>query len=182
MELGSRGSEVVFNIVTVLTGKAWDLVEDLSLDQLSSEGAMDEVLARLDRGFKYDPLTELPDDFEQYFNRLQRKTGQTLQDYVNEYTRTERRLEITQLPEKIKAWWFLRKSGVTKEQRQLVLTNVGTDGLTVEKIQKAMTFIRGQDSRPEGASRWKKSDAFFLDEEIDWADEDWDDASPIFWW
>lgn len=117
MELGSRGSEVVFNIVTVLTGKAWDLVEDLSLDQLSSEGAMDEVLARLDRGFKYDPLTELPDDFEQYFNRLQRKTGQTLQDYVNEYTRTERRLEITQLPEKIKAWWFLRKSGVTKEQR-----------------------------------------------------------------
>lgn len=45
-----------------------------------------------------------------------------------------------------------------------------------------MTFIRGQDSRPEGASRWKKSDAFFLDEEIDWADEDWDDASPIFWW
>ena len=31
MELGNRGSEVVYNIVTLLQGKAWDLVEDLSL-------------------------------------------------------------------------------------------------------------------------------------------------------
>lgn len=69
---------------------------------------------RLDSGFRYDPLTELPDDFETFFVKLQRKGGQTLQDYMTDFTKAERRLKNSHqvdLPEKVKAWWFLRKAG-----------------------------------------------------------------------
>ena len=117
-----------------MTGKAWDLVEDMTMEQMSGDDAYELLFQRLDRGFRFDPLTELPDDFEQYFVKLQRKPQQTLQDYMNDYTRCERRLKVTHhvdLPEKVGAWWFLRRSGITKEQRQLILTNTGTTGLTI---------------------------------------------------
>ena len=68
MDPGNRGSEVVYNQVTMLTGKAWDLVEDMTMEQMSAAGAYEEVFKRLDSGFRYDPPTELPDDFEQFFS------------------------------------------------------------------------------------------------------------------
>ena len=61
------------------------------------------------RGFKFDELTELPEDFENFFVRLQRRGNQTLQDYAMEYSHAERQLRVThkvELPEKVKAWWF----------------------------------------------------------------------------
>ena len=42
--------------------------------------------------FKPDLMTELPDDFEALFVKLQRKAGQTLQNYQTEFGRVERRL------------------------------------------------------------------------------------------
>ena len=171
MDLGNRGNEVVYNLVTMLTGKAWDLVEGMTMEQMSVAGAYDEVFKRLDSGFRYDPLTELPDDFEQFFIKLQHRNNQTLQDYMTEFTRAERRLQVTHsiaLPEKVKAWWFLRKSGITKEQRQLILTH-GTAGLTVDEVQKAMSFILGQDSKVEQSTgaRWGKSNKIFYGEDDD---------------
>ena len=195
MQIGNRGSEVVYNLVTLMTGKAWDLVEDMSMEQMAAEDAYDTLFTRLGRGFKYNPLTELPDDFEQYFVRLQRKPHQTLQDCMNDYTRCERRLQVTHsvnLPEKVRAWWFLRRSGITKEQRQLILTNTGTTGLTIEEVMKSMSFILGQDSTLQStSSRWsrpvgKPIDTYYCDEDLsyDWAavsDEVSMDPSPTYY-
>ena len=147
---------------------------------MAAEDAYETLFTRLDRGFKYDPLTELPDDFEQYFVRLQRKPHQTLQDYMNDCTRCARRLQVTHnvnLPEKVRAWWFLRRSVITKEQLQLILTNTGATGLTVEEVMKSMSFILGQESTLQSTtSRWscpvrKPIDAYYSDEELsyDWA-------------
>ena len=55
-----------------------------------------------------------------------------------------------ELPEKIRAWWFLRRSGLTRDQRQL--TQLGDSNLTLDKAIKAMNFIIGQDSKVDGAS------------------------------
>ncbi|CAK8988155.1 unnamed protein product, partial [Durusdinium trenchii] len=188
MQLGNRTNEVVYNLVTLMTGKAWDLVEDMTMEQMSGEDAYDLLFTRLDRGFRFDPLTELPDDFEQYFVKLQRKPHQTLQDYMNDYTRCERRLKVThnvELPEKVRAWWFLRRSGITKEQRQLILTNTGTTGLTIEEVMKSMSFILGQDSTLQSSSstsRWsrpmgKPVDTFYCDEDTQY---DWPAGSEDF--
>ena len=159
MELAGRGKETVFNLVTMMTGRSWDLVEDLDVEQLSTDG-FNKVFQRLDRGFQFDPLTELPGDFERFFISLSRKHGQTLQDYTQEFTHAERRLRTTHkvdLPEKVKAWCFLRKSGLTKEQRLMVLSSVGHENLGLEQVQKTMNFVIGQDAKLEGAPRWSRS-------------------------
>ena len=129
------------------------MVEDIGLSDLEATNAYNVVFERLDLGFKYDAMTEFPDDFETFFIKLHRKHGQTLQDYQVEFTKVERKLEAThsvKLPEKVRAWWFLRRSGVSREQRQLILTHVGAENLDVDKVQKAMNFILGQDSKPDG--------------------------------
>ena len=159
MELAGRGKETVFNLVTMMTGRSWDLVEDLDVEQLSTDG-FNKVFRRLDRGFQFDPLTELPGDFKRFFISLSRKHGHTLQDYTHEFTNAERRLRSTHkvdLPEKLKAWYFLRKSGLTKEQRLMVLSSVGHENLGLDQVQKTMNFVIGQDAKLEGAPRWSRS-------------------------
>ena len=184
MRLAGRQKETVFNLVTMMSGKAWDLVEDLPVAEMEKDESFDKIFERLDKGFRYDPLTELPDDFEAYFIKLQRRSNQTLQEWSAEYLRAERRLTTTHgvtLPEKIRAWFFLRRSGVSKEQRQLILTNVGAENLNLEAVSKAMNFILGQDSRLEGrGDKWnKKVDHAHYQDELD--SEDWPDADATYY-
>ncbi|CAE7647792.1 GIP [Symbiodinium sp. CCMP2592] len=120
MELAGRKQETIFNIVTLLTGKAWDMIDDMSTETFQSDGGYNAVFERLDRGFKYEPLTELPEDFETFFVKLNRKPSQTLQEYAAEFSRSERQLRVTHsvtLPEKVLSWWFLRRSGIGREQQ-----------------------------------------------------------------
>ena len=95
MMMVGRSRETVFNIVTLLQGKAWDLIEDIPMDDLQGEEGYKLVFDRLDRGFQCDELTELPDDFEQYFIKLHRKGSQTLQQYQAEFLKAERKLQVT---------------------------------------------------------------------------------------
>lgn len=158
MDLAGRSKETVFNLVTVMTGRSWDLVEDLSVDDLSNDG-FKKVFERLDKAFQFDPLTELPGDFEKFFITMNRRSGQTLQDYTQDFTYSERRLRTihkVDLPEKVKAWFFLRRSGLTKEQRLLVLSSVGHSQLDLENVQKTMNFVIGQDTKLDG-SRWNRN-------------------------
>ena len=178
MELANRTAETIYNIVTLMTGKAWDVVEDISVEELQRENAYDMVFRRLDSVFRYDALTELPEDFEHFFMRLQRKQGQTLQDYQAEYMRAERRLRQTHevnLPEKVRAWWYLRRAGISREQRQLVLSNIGTERLNLEAVEKAMSFILGQDSKPE-STKVRFKDTYFaedyVNDTLEYQDED----------
>ena len=118
MRLAKRENETVFNIVMSLKGQAWDCIKDLSIEGFSKDTAYKTVFDRLDKAFKFDPLTELPADFEAYFVKLQRKGGQTAQQYQTKYMHVERRLTSAhklELPEKVRAWWFLRRSGLTKD-------------------------------------------------------------------
>ena len=179
MELAGLSKKTVFNLVTLMTGRAWDLVEDIPMDVLQSEDGFKRVFERLDKGFKFDALTELLEDFEAFFVKLQRRPGQTLQEYAADFVRAERQLRVTHqvdLPEKVKVWLFLRRSGINKEQRQLVLTNHGAEKLDLEETQKAMNFILSQDSKLESRSRFGKGDVYYQDfyeEELeDFGDED----------
>ena len=180
MELANRSPETIFNIVTLMTGKAWDTVEDMTVEQLQESGAYAEIFRRLDEVYSQDAMTELPEDFEQFFVKLQRRASQTLQDFQSEFTRAERKLRSTHqidLPEKVKAWWYLRRSGVTRDQRQLVLTRIGTDGLNLQNVEKAMNFILGQDSKVEGG-RFRRDHV--LQAEDDCLDE-WQEEDGLYW-
>ncbi|CAJ1379598.1 unnamed protein product, partial [Effrenium voratum] len=197
MELAGRSKETAFNIITMLTGKACDLVEDLDMERLAEDGGYDMIFERLDRGFKHEPLTELPDDFENFFVKLQRRPGETMQEYAAEFARSQRRLQNThrvELPEKVLSWMFIRRAGVTKEQRQMVLTMMGADNMTLGRAQEAMFFIIGQDSKAERPRKdvyytndWGAEEAsvndfpqhpheiyFYSDDDEEWNDQDED--------
>ncbi|CAE7676733.1 unnamed protein product [Symbiodinium sp. CCMP2592] len=172
MELAGRRQETIFNIVTLLTGKAWDMVDDLTTETLQGDG-----------GYNAGPRLQVR-DFETFFVKLNRKPNQTLQEYAADFSRPERQIRVTHsvdLPQKVLAWWFLRRRGVGRDQRQLVLTNVGADNLTLESVQKAMNFILGQDSRLE--PRWGKvkANAFYQDELHDEGYDQDGDEEPTYW-
>ena len=80
MKIAKRQNETVFNLVTLMSGQAWDCVEDMTVDDFAKDNAYDLVMARLDRAFQYEAMTELPQDFENYFVKMQRKANQTLQE------------------------------------------------------------------------------------------------------
>ena len=117
----------------------------------------------------------LPDDFENFFVKLQRRPEQTLQEHSADFARAHRKLRSShkvELPEKVLAWWFIRKSGIAREQRQMVLTTMGAEKMTVEAAQEAMFFIVGQDSKSENS--WNRGPR----KEIFYAGESWGPEEP----
>ena len=45
------------------------------------------LLKRLDTVFKYDAITELPNDFENFFMHTRRSKNQTIQEYTADFER-----------------------------------------------------------------------------------------------
>ena len=187
MGLTKRHGEAVLNIIGSLQGSAWRLVEDFNLDECEKESAFESIIKLLDGHFEYDTRVQLPSDFDGYFG-LQRKPGQTLLAYVSDHAELHKKLEKhgVSLPTAVQGWHLLRKSGLTKEQRQLV--NLRAPQLELTKVVEAMYLILGQDYKlgaaPAGHDRrWhrgKGGRAYFgdeLDDDGDADDWDWDSQS-----
>ena len=194
MQLAKRTNETAFNLLSVLKGRAWDACEDLLLTDLEGESGVRMILERLDKVFKFDAITELPQDFENFFVSLTRKKGQTLQEYTGDFEQLLRRLEghSVKLPDKVVGWFYLRRAGLSQSQRQLIMSNLGTSQLSLETVRKAVNFVIGQDTVPDSgghqtAGRWKHSnyskDSIYYGEEADdqendgydYEDWDWED-------
>ena len=124
------------------------------MEVLESERGMKEILTRLDAVFKYDAITELPQDFENFFIQMQRKRNETMQEYTANFERQLRRLAAheVQLPEKVIGWYYLRRAGLSQQQRQLIMSTITTSTLSLDSVRKAVNFVIGQDQTPEGAS------------------------------
>ena len=176
MTLANRSSETVFNVLCTLKGRAWDATEDIPMDELEGSGAMNKILERLDKVFKYDAITELPGDFESFFCTLQRRKGATLQEYAGDFERALRKLEghnVT-LPDKVVGWYFMRRAGLSQAQRQLIMSSIGAETLSLETVRKAMNFVIGQDSVPDpdgykSSPRWTKpykNEAIYYEDDV----------------
>lgn len=182
MVLSKRASEGVLNLIGSQTGTAWSLLEDFPLENLELESTFNAVLKILDAAFQYDDRVQLPSDFEAYFMRFQRKHGQTLLAYCTEHEELIKRLDrhkVT-LPGTIQGWLILRRAGLSKEQRQLVTTQV--PNLEKKKVIETLYLLFGQDfketpGRPADDRRWHRGGkgrgyAAYDDE----ADDYWDDG------
>ena len=128
MALSKRAGESVLNIVGSFRGVVWRLFEDWSLEKLERDDSFEKVLEILDGNFAYDQRVQLPNDFENYFNLLQRAPGQTLLTFVNDHEEAYRRLlqHKVALPDSVQGWRLLRRSALTKEQRQLIMLKAPT--------------------------------------------------------
>ena len=154
MDLAGRKSEFAFNIMSSLKNRAWDACEDLSMEVLDSDTDMKEILQRLDAVFKYDAITELPQDFENFFIQMQRKRNETMQEYTANFERQLRRLAAHEVahPEKVIGWYYLRRAGLSQQQRQLIMSTITTSTLSLDSVRKAVNFVIGQDQTPEGSA------------------------------
>ena len=196
MELANRGKETAFNVMSSLKGRAWDACEDLEMSALEGGDAMKQILQRLDAVFKFDAITELPSDFEAFFISLQRKRHETMQEYTANFERQLRKLggHGVQLPDKVVGWFYLRRAGLSQQQRQMIMTTVQTSALSLDTVRKAVNFVIGQDQTPDGhgggaRERWdgrfkKKDDRASIyqvsyDEQEDYMPED--DEDELFY-
>lgn len=80
-------SETAFNVMAALTSRAWDAVEFLQMSDLEASTGTSTLLKRLDAVFKYDAITELPNDFENFFMHTRRSKNQTIQEYTADFER-----------------------------------------------------------------------------------------------
>ena len=95
---------------------------------MKKSDAFSKILEKLDKNFEYDDRVLLPNDFEEYFNLLQRKPQQSLLAYVTEYDTSYRKLmsHNVSLPGQVQGWHLLRRAALTKEQRQMVTLKAPT--------------------------------------------------------
>lgn len=150
MERLKRPKEATINLLTSLTGTASKLVEHDSDKLIESSGTgFDEVIRLLDRSFKYDQRVECPRALDKFFYQLLRRSEQTLMSYITEFRDARREIEKhnIQLPEEVLAYILLKRAGLTQEQKQLVMTQVGTDKMTESNMEEALYFLFGQDYR-----------------------------------
>ena len=150
MSMTKRGHEAILNLVGSLTGVAWKVAEAYDLDDLEKKPAdehFNKLLKLLDAAFEYDSRVQLPADFDRYFVHLQRRSGQSLLQYVTEHDECLRRLSDHKidLPKAMQGWHLLRKAGLTREQKQLIMTQAPT--LERMKVEEAMLLVLGQDHK-----------------------------------
>ena len=58
MSLAGRSSETNFNVLVTLKGRAWDACEDIPMTEFEGSTAMQKILERLDKVFKFEAITE----------------------------------------------------------------------------------------------------------------------------
>ena len=193
MLLQKRPQEAVINLVTTLSGVAWKQIEP-EADKLceDAEHGFSRVLQILDKTFKYDDRVEQPRAFEKFFYQCNRRPGQTLMSYCSEHREFQREVEKhgIKIPSEITGWLLLRRSGLSQEQRQLVMSQTGST-LAEEKVEEALYYLYGQDyrgknsnttgnynqDRRQGQQRWyrkgQQQQAYTVDEDEyeDYAEE-----------
>ena len=159
LELQNKGKEAVLNVLTSLHGVAWRQLEP-KVDTIlaKEEGAFDLILAELDATFRYNEDVEMPRAFEKFFYGTTRRPEQTLLSYVADHREALGEVEKhgVQISDKVSGWILLRRSGLTHEQKQLILSQ--NPKLSYSKVVEAMYFLLGQDykGKPvDTASRWK---------------------------
>ena len=148
MDLQKRPKEATINLLTSLTDIAWRQVEHLATSAPEAADGFDQVLRVLDKTFKYDDRVEMPKAIDRFFYQLGRRNEQTLMSYTADYREAYRDLQkhkIT-LPDAVCAWILLKKSGLSAEQRQMVMTQVGTE-MTEANVEEAFYLLYGQDYR-----------------------------------
>jgi len=155
MSLQNKGKEATINLLTSLTGVSWRQVEHEAEKLAESEDGFPRVLAMLDKCFKYDSRVEAPRSMELFFFTMGRRPEQTLLTYVSEHKERQREIEKhgIKVPDAISGWLLLKRAGLTMEQRQLVMSQCGSD-TEISKVEGALYFLFGQDFRTSSTSRW----------------------------
>ena len=127
-------------IYTLLSGKALECVEHLDPSSYQKEGGEKVLLDRLDKRFpQKDTSDEMSETLTEIFN-LKAADGESLKTWISRaselFEKCERKVNVT-FPEEARGWLILNRSGLTDEQKAVVLArSLGV--LKREEIGRAM--------------------------------------------
>ena len=112
------------NIIGSLQGTAWRLVENYDLSKIDGDTAIEDLMKMLDKAFQYDALVRLPQDCDGYFSHLSRRPGEILLSFITNHDEKLRKAEEhgIKIADEVQGWLLLKKALVTREQRQMVVT------------------------------------------------------------
>ena len=151
MKLEGKPKQSALLLLGSLTGIAWDTCESLSDDPkaLEEEKAFDVLMDMLDKRFKHDKSTELPEAFEEYFYKANRKNKETLFDYIGRTRLSTKKIHEHKidLPDKVRGWLLLHRAGLSEEQKTLVMSQVGTD-FSFDKVASVLQTTFGEKQVP----------------------------------
>ena len=102
--------------------------QDLDLKELESKTGLDILLKRLDKQWSFDGKVEMPNNLGAFFFKLKRRQHQTLLEYTAEFHQVLRQVtkHKVDLPDKVTGWMMLKRAGLTREQEQMVQTQIGS--------------------------------------------------------
>ena len=74
--------------------------------------------------FSTMPVSVCHSDFDGYFSHLSRKPGETLLSFITNHDEKLRKVEEhgIKIPDEVQGWLLLKKANVTREQRQMIVT------------------------------------------------------------
>ena len=172
MKLDGKVKQVGLAILGTLTGLSWTACESLAdaPDKLEDEDALDKILAILDKRFKYEKVTELPEVFEDYFYKGNRRPKETMFEYIQHIRQSTARISEYNvvLPDEIQGWLLMRRAGLTDEQKSLVMTQCGKD-LKMEKVCDVLQTTFGQTQVM--SERYRREPKIHFEDDDDHPDE-----------
>jgi hypothetical protein len=149
LKLDNKESHAAISLLSGLSGQAWLCVEPLlnDMSSLESPTAWKTLLEKLDTRFKYDVRTEMPDAFEEFFYKHNRRHKETLFEYINRSRQLESRLREHEikLPSSVHGWMLLRTGGYDRRERNLILGQLGRD-ISFDRVAEALQLTFGQES------------------------------------
>ena len=99
----------------------------------------------LDARFKCDKATELPEVFEEYLFKSNRRPREFMSEYIQQIRLSTRKVQQFRidLPDEIRRWLLLRRAGLNEEHKMLVMSQVGMN-LMFERVAFVLQSTIGQ--------------------------------------
>ena len=154
---------------TRLSGRAWEALEALDVEDVEDDGGLEVIVDALDKRLLPEEETEMFDALEEVFYGEARKKGRKWPDHVTRVENSFRRLDRLKvsLPDEVKGFLALRKSGLKPDARVAVLSLTG-GSLVMDKVRIALKRYADEYLRePAGSSK-----TVYAAQAEDYADED----------
>ncbi|CAK9023644.1 unnamed protein product [Durusdinium trenchii] len=167
-------------IYTLLSGKALECVEHLDPASYQKEGGERVLLERLDKRFpQKDASDEMSESLTEIFN-LRAHDGENLKTWISRaselFEKCERKTNVS-FPEEARGWLILNRSGLSEEQKAVVLARslgvlkreeIGRSmrscypEFVVKKKHLGASIVEGDfgNTAPEGAGRSSSSSGY----------------------
>ena len=153
-----KGEYVGMEMRMSLDGEAFEVVKDMSQEELKGEAGSKEVLKRLDKYFKKDILMERYGRVKQFMD-LERDKAESVIDFLNRYERVAaewRKATAEETLEEMLGCHLLERAGLSGTQKQMVLAACGEKAASHTKIRAVMKrmFVEWDEERKVEEEAW----------------------------